>query len=175
MEGQTKTDSAKKKPFYPLAVGNYWTYSNSNNSGTVTKRITKTEVINGDSVYKVEGEHGYEMYFERNDTVFTLDQGEPTGKEMHWYLKFCYFPSDEKKQFIYIDEGDVMMSKEVSKIDGKYECNGNLYTNCYMNKVKNFNQQYGVFDIITIVAWGIGVIEIKYLWNTMTLIDYKIK
>lgn len=161
MIAQVTKNSKKKTSILPLAMGNYWVYSSSQSPDKLdTVRVIKNKIVGTDTGYYFN----QAVLMVKNDTIFEL-QSERNG---HAVTSVQYFPSDTDVNYKIVVGGDAWTGRSVKKITGPYKVNGKEYAECYAFTDKLFGKT-------TIMARGVGVIEMKYPDQTVSLVKYKIK
>ncbi len=155
---------AKHKPLFPLAVGNYWIYTDSKHPDKPdTVRITMERMIGTDTAFT--DNHGMTLT-EKNDSVFTYDETELQAR----YKELLYFPAQKETQFSRLVGGDLLFSVTACRIDGPYKVNGKEYFDCYKFTTPHYDEKY-----VVIISRGIGIIETEESGIKRSLKEYKVE
>lgn len=157
---QLPKSDAQNTSLLPLKIGNYWVYVSSQAPDKKdTIKIVKTKIIGSDTCYYFK----QSLMLVKNDTVFEFQlqgNGNPVASVQ-------YFPAVDMKYTILVG-GDAIAGRSVKKLKAPYKVNGKEYQNCYEFSDKLFNKT-------TIFAAGVGIIEMRYPDQTISLVAYKVK
>lgn len=157
---QTTKSNVQNTALLPLKKGNYWVYSSSlTPDKRDTIKILKTKIIGSDTAYYFK----QSLMMVKNDTIFEFQpqrNGNPAANVQ-------YFPSEVDMNYTILVGGDAAAGRSVKKLKVPYKLSGKEYLNCYEFTDRLFNK-------ITIFSAGIGIIEMRYADQTISLIDYKI-
>jgi hypothetical protein len=145
----------------PLKKGNYWVYSSSQEPDKRdTIKIARTKIIGVDTCYYFK----QSLMLVKNDTVFEF-QPQRNGNPV---ASVQYFPSEVDMNYTILVGGDAMAGRSVKKLKTPYNVNGKEYSDCYEFSDKLFNKT-------TIFAAGVGIIEMRYPDQIISLIACKIR
>jgi hypothetical protein len=153
--------SKNNNSLLPLKMGNYWVYSSSQSPEKQdTVKIAKNKIIGKDTNYYFN----QALLEEKKDTIFEI-QLQPNGSGISTVQ---YFSSETDVNYKVLVGGDAWAGRSVKKLKGPYTVNGKKYTDCYEFTDKLYNKS-------TVFSKGVGIIEMKYPDQTISLIDYKVK
>lgn len=144
----------------PLKMGNYWVYTSSQSpEKRDTVEITRNKVVGMDTAYYFNNT----LMMVKNDTVFEFQpQRNGTGLP-----SVQYFPSETDANYPILVGGDAWAGRSVKKIKQPYKVKGKEYNNCYEFRDVIYNKS-------TVFSKGIGIIEMRYPDQTISLVEYKI-
>jgi hypothetical protein len=157
---QVTKNNVRNTSLLPLKMGNYWVYSSSQADKKDTIKIIKTKIIGSDTAYYFK----QSLMLVKNDTVFEFQlygNGNPVPSVQ-------YFPAEVDMNYTILVGGDAVAGRSVKKLKAPYKVNGKEYLDCYEFSDKLFNKT-------TIFARGVGIIEMRYPDQIISLIDYRIK
>jgi hypothetical protein len=157
---QLPKSNVRNSSLLPLKKGNYWVYSSSQAPDKRdTIKITRTKIIGSDTCYYFK----QSLMLVKHDTVFEF-QLQGNGNAV---ASVQYFPAEVDMNFTIPVGGDAMAGRSVKKLKIPYKVNGKEYLNCYEFSDKLFNKT-------TIFATGVGIIEMRYPDQIISLVGYKI-
>jgi hypothetical protein len=157
---QVTRNNTKSNALLPLKIGDYWVYSSSQSPAKYdTVMITQKKIIGSDTAYYFNSA----LMMIKNDTVFEF-QPQRNGIEK---ASVQYFSSETEVNYRILVGGDAWAGRSVRKLKEPYKIKGKEYTNCYEFKDMLYNK-------VTVFSKGIGIIEMKYPDQIISLVDYKI-
>jgi hypothetical protein len=161
LRAQVEKNNKKNSSLLPLKKGNYWIYASSQSPDKRdTIKITKAKIVGIDTAYY----YNQALLMVKNDTVFEIQpQLNGSGTTM-----VEYFSSDTDMNYRILVGGDAWAGRSVKKLKEPYKVNGKEYVNCYEFTDKLFSKS-------TVFSKGVGIIEMRYSDQTISLIEYKIK
>jgi hypothetical protein len=161
LSAQVTKGNKKNTCLLPLKIGNYWVYASSQSpEKRDTVRILNYRIVGTDTGYYFN----QTLLKEKNDTVFEI-QPQRNGSNISTVQ---YFSSETDLNYKILVGGDAWAGRSVKKLKEPYTVNGKKYLDCYEFTDKLYNKS-------TVFSKGIGIIEMRYPDQTISLIDFKVK